>query len=167
MLLILLGLSSCNTGNRTDIQHLLSPAALPYLKSSKLIQISSYDTSGGNNDRITIEPGKKATIFNVDGPGMIVRMWFAIDSRDLYFLRRVVIRIYWDDEPRPSVEVPLGDFFGCGFKYKQYISQYLGMTSGGYICYFPMPFESSARIEIANETRQEISGFLPDRLPEV
>ncbi len=159
-LILVLSLSSCNTGYRTDIQHLLSPAALPYLKNSKLIQVSSYDTSGGNNDRISIAPGKKATILNAEGPGMIVRMWFAIDSRDPYFLRRIVIRIYWDDEIKPSVEAPIGDFFGCGFKYKPYISQFLGMTSGGYICYFPMPFERRARIEIANETRQEVFGFL-------
>lgn len=158
-LIVLLSLSSCNTGYRTDIQLLLSPAALPYLKNCKLIQVSSADTSGGNVDRINIAPGKKATIFDAEGPGMIVRMWFAIDSRDPYFLRRIVIRIYWDNEPKPSVEVPIGDFFGCGFKYKQYISQYLGMTSGGYVCYFPMPFERAARIEIVNETRQEVFGF--------
>ncbi|MEI7498867.1 MAG: glycoside hydrolase family 172 protein [Bacteroidota bacterium] len=158
-LIFLLSLTSCNTGYRTDIQHLLSPAALPYLKNSKLIQVSSYDTSGGNEDHITIAPGKKATVFDAEGPGMIVRMWFAIDSWDPYFLRRIVIRIYWDDEPKPSVEVPIGDFFGCGFKYKQYISQFMGMTSGGYFCYFPMPFERKARIEIANETRQEVFGF--------
>jgi len=160
LLLTVVAFSACNTGNRTDIQHLLSPAALPILKNSKLIQVSSYDTSGGNNDKIIIEPGKKATIFDIDGPGMIVRIWFAIDSRDPYFLRRVVIRIYWDDETRPSVEVPLGDFFGCGFKNKPYSSQYLSMTSGGYVCYYPMPFESHAKIEIVNETRQDISGFL-------
>lgn len=97
---------------------------------------------------------------NVEGPGMIVRIWFAIDSRDPYFLRRLVMRIYWDNESRPSVEVPIGDFFGCGFKYKHYISQFIGMTSGGYICYFPMPFERSARIEITNETRHMLDGFL-------
>jgi hypothetical protein len=100
------------------------------------------------------------TIFNAEGPGMIVRMWFSVNSRDPYFLRRIVMRIYWDNEPRPSVEVPFGDFFGSGFRYRQYVSQFLGMTSGGYICYFPMPFERSARIEITNETRQEIDGFL-------
>ena len=133
-LILVLSLSSCNTGYRTDIQHLLSPAALPYLKNSKLIQVSSYDTSGGNNDRISIAPGKKATILNAEGPGMIVRMWFAIDSRDPYFLRRIVIRIYWDDEIKPSVEAPIGDFFGCGFKYKPYISQFLGRISGGVCC---------------------------------
>jgi len=155
-LVMLFGLFSCNTGYRTDIQHLLSPAALPYLKKSKLIQVSSYDSSGGNNDRIYIAPGRKTDIFKAEGPGMIVRMWFAVDSRDPYFLRRMVIRIFWDDEPKPSVEVPIGDFFGCGFKYKPYITQFLGMTSGGYVCYFPMPFERDARIEIANETRQDI-----------
>ncbi len=159
VLIILLGLSSCNTGYRADIQHLLSPAALPYLKNSKLIQVSSSDSSGGNNDRVSIAPGKKLTIFDVEGPGMVVRMWFAINSSDPYFLRRIVIRIYWDDESKPSVEAPIGDFFGSGFKYRPYISQYLGMTSGGYVCYFPMPFERSARIEITNETRHEIYGF--------
>lgn len=158
--ILMLIFTGCNTGYRTDIQQLLSPAALPYLKKSKMIQVSSADSSGGNNDRISIAPGKTVTIFNTEGPGMIVRMWFAINSRDPYFLRRVVMRIYWDNESKPSVEVPFGDFFGTGFKYRQYVSQFIGMTSGGYICYFPMPFERSARIEITNETRQEVDGFL-------
>jgi len=152
-------LISCNPVNRVDIERLLSPAALPYLKQSKMIQVSSYDSTGGNNDRITIDPGKRATILNVDGPGMITRIWFTVDSRDPYYLRRIVIRMYWDKELKPSVEVPLGDFFGCGFAYTPYISEYLGMTSGGFVCYFPMPFEGHARIEVANETMQEIFAF--------
>ena len=152
-------IDSCNSGNRADIERLLSPSSLPYLKQSKLIQVSSHDTSGGNEDHIIIPAGKKATIVDVEGPGMITRIWFALDSPDPYFLRRIVIRIFWDEEKKPSVEVPLGDFFGNGFTYKPYISQYLGMTSGGYICYFPMPFEQHARIEIANETNLDIYSF--------
>lgn len=158
-LLSLYFLISCNSGNRADIERLLSPAALPYLKQSKLIQVSSHDTSGGNEDHIIIPAGKRVTILNVEGPGMITRMWFKVDSPDPYFLRRIVIRIYWDEETKPSVEVPFGDFFGNGFKYQSYISQYLGMTSGGYICYFPMPFEQNARIEISNETNLDIYSF--------
>jgi hypothetical protein len=162
-LLIALGMAfvftACNTGNRQDISRLIDPASLPYLKNSKLIQVSSFDSSGGDNDWITIAPGKKAVIFEAEGPGMISRIWLAVDSRDPYFLRRVVIRMYWDKETRPSVEVPLGDFFGNGFTYSQYASQYLGMTNGGYVCYFPMPFEAKARIEISNETLHEISGL--------
>lgn len=156
---ILLFTTSCNTGNLTDIQRLLSPAALPYLKNSRLIQVSSYNASGLNNDRILVPAGRKVTILDADGPGLISRIWMTVESKDPDFQRRIVIRMFWDNETQPSVEVPLGDFFGNGFNYTPYISQYLGMTNGGYVCYFPMPFESHARIEIANDTRQDITGL--------
>jgi hypothetical protein len=159
-LLLFLGLlTGCDTGNRADLENILSQGSLPILKSCKLIQVSSYDTSGGNNDRIIIGKGKTASILDVPGPGVIVRIWMTVDSRDPYFLRRILIRMYWDGEDNPSVEVPLGDFFGCGFAYKHYSTPFLGMTSGGYVCFFPMPFENNARIEIVNETGQEIPAF--------
>jgi len=145
--------------NRADLERLLSPASLPYAKTAKQYQIASTDSAGHNNDRITIAPGATATILNVTGPGIITRIWFTVDSRDPNFLRKLVIKMYWDDETEPSVNVPFGDFFGCGFEYRQYVSQYLGMTSGGYICYFPMPFEKSAKIQIVNETSQEVYAF--------
>jgi len=159
-MLVVLFVSSCDPStNKADLERLLSPASLPYSKPGQLFQVASTDSLGQNNDRISIPRGIAATILNVSGPGIITRIWFTVDSRDPYFLRRIVLKMYWDDEPEPSVNVPLGDFFGCGFEYKPYISQYLGMTSGGYICYFPMPFEKSARIEILNETPAEIYAF--------
>lgn len=132
---------------------------LPYLKESRMIQVSSYDTTGGNNDRINIHAGETAEIFNVQGPGVITRIWITIDSRDPYFLRRILLRMYWDDEENPSVEVPVGDFFGTGFEYIHYFSQFVGMTSGGYFSYFQMPFNKNARIEVVNETGQEVYAF--------
>jgi hypothetical protein len=152
-------LTGCENPNRADLEKILSPGALPYLKESKLVEVSSYDTSGGNNDRIVIPAGKTATILDVPGPGVIVRIWFTVDSRDPYFLRRILLRMYWDDEEDPSVEVPFGDFFGCGFGYKQYSTPYLSMSSGGYTCYFPMPFEDNAKIALVNETGQDIIAF--------
>ena len=128
-------------------------------REGKYKQASSYDSTGGNNDRISIPLGKTATIFDESGPGVITRLWITIDSRDPYFLRRILIRMYWDDETTPSVEVPVGDFFGCGFEYRHHASQYIGMTSGGYYSYFPMPFAKRARIEIVNETGQEVYAF--------
>ncbi|HSD64803.1 MAG TPA: glycoside hydrolase family 172 protein, partial [Ignavibacteriaceae bacterium] len=124
-----------------------------------MIQISSYDTTGGNNDRITLTDGEKVVLANLKGPGIISRIWCTIDSRDPYFLRRIVLRIYWDDEQDPSVEVPIGDFFGTGFQYKNYISAYTGMSSGGYYSYFPMPFNKSAKIEVENQTGQDVYAF--------
>ena len=151
--------TGCDTGYKADLEKILNPGALPYLKPSKFIQVSSTDTSGGNNDRFSIPAGKTATILDVPGPGVITRIWFTVDSRDPYFLRRILIRMYWDDEEDPSVEVPFGDFFGNGFCYRHYSTPYLSMSSGGYSCYFPMPFEDRARIEIVNETGLEIPAF--------
>ena len=94
LLFILVLLSGCENPNRADLEKFLSPGALPYLKPGKLIQVSSYDTSGGNNDRIMIPAGETATILDVPGPGVIVRIWFTIDSRDPYFLRKLLLRIY-------------------------------------------------------------------------
>jgi hypothetical protein len=157
---VILLLTACDPStNKADLQRLLSPASLPYTKKAKLFQVASTDSSGKNNDRITIPAGDTANILNVTGPGVITRIWFTVDSRDPDYLRKLVVRMYWDDETDPSVNVPLGDFFGCGFEYTPYVSQYLGMTSGGFICYFPMPFEKSARIDIVNETGQEVYAF--------
>jgi len=142
-----------------QLDNILNPSGLPFLKKSRLIQISSHDTTGGNNDRINILPNKTADIAEIEGPGVITRIWITIDSRDPYFLRRILLRFYWDGEKNPSVEVPVGDFFGTGQEYKHYISQYLGMSSGGYYCYFPMPFQKSAHIEVVNETDLEVYAF--------
>lgn len=144
---------------QTGLENLLCLSRLPYLKHSKLIQISSFDKTGGNNDSINLQAGEKATIAEMEGPGVITRLWITIDSRDPYFLRRILLRMYWDGEKNPSVEVPVGDFFGTGFEYKQYISQLMGMSSGGYFCYFPMPFNKSALIEVENQTGQEVYAF--------
>ena len=143
----------------TDLNQYTNPGALPLIKNAKMIQVSSYDTTGGNNDRINIHAGEKAEIMNVEGPGMISRIWITIDSRDPDFLRRITLRFYWDEEEDPSVEVPVGDFFGNAFEYTHYTSRHLGMSSGGYYCYFPMPFKKSARIEVQNDTDEELFAF--------
>ncbi|MDP4282189.1 MAG: DUF2961 domain-containing protein [Bacteroidota bacterium] len=152
-------MTGCESGGSADLEKILNPGYLPYLKPSKLILLSSYDTTGGNNDFISIPTGKTQTLFKVVGPGIITRVWFRLKSEDPYYLRRILIKIYWDNETDPSVEVPFGDFFGNGFEYKQYTTPYLSMSSGGYTCFFPMPFEKSARFDIVNETGQPIPEF--------
>ena len=144
---------------QSPLENILSPSRLPYLKQSKLVQISSYDTSGGNSDFIAIPDGATKSLASLQGPGVIVNIWMTIASEDKFFLRRILLRMYWDEERSPSVEVPIGDFFGTGFQYKHYITPYIGMSSGGYYSYFPMPFNKSARIEVVNQTGQEIASF--------
>ena len=67
------------------LENILSADRLPYLKSSRLLQISSFDSTGGNNDRINLHPGEKATIAQMQGPGVITHIWVTIDSRDPHF----------------------------------------------------------------------------------
>jgi hypothetical protein len=158
-LFIAFALSASGASAQNLLDDLLSPANLPALKNSKLIQISSHDTTGGNNDFIAIPDGKTAVLADIRGPGMIAHFWVTIFSKDKFFLRRIIVRMYWDGEDNPSVEVPVGDFFGTGFQYKQYTTPFIGMSSGGYYSYFPMPFNRSARIEVENQTGQEINSF--------
>lgn len=144
---------------QSQLENLLDPARLPYLKESRLVQISSFDSTGGNDDRINLRDGETAVLADVEGPGVISRIWITISSPDPHYLRRIVLRMYWDGEDEPSVEAPVGDFFGTGFAYTPYVSQFIGMTSGGYFSYFPMPFNESARIEVENQTGQHLPLF--------
>jgi hypothetical protein len=76
------------------------------------------------------------------------------------FHRQAILRMYWDGETSPSVEVPIGDFFGVGFgKQVDYQSLPLNETSGGYNCYWPMPFHQSARWTLTNLSAQPIEAF--------
>ena len=79
---------------------------------------SSADRSGGNADWVEVKAGSTATLADIKGAGSIRHIWFTINSPSPFHLRELVLRIYWDGEPDPSVEVPIGDFFGTGFEYE-------------------------------------------------
>ena len=75
---------------------------------------SSREATGANADFRTVTPGQTLTVLDVDGPGMISHLWFTLNSGEQYHLKRIVLRMYWDGEESPSVETPIGDFFGLG-----------------------------------------------------
>ncbi len=127
-------------------------------RKGKRKRISSYDKSGGNADFLIIQQGSTKTIANVKGAGCITHIWmtFASFQRDeLNVPRKIVLRIYWDGEAHPSVEAPIGDFFGLGHGItKNYASAALCMSpqdGKSFNCFFPMPFAKEAKIEIINE----------------
>lgn len=130
-------------------------------KEGRLIQYSSEDPSGGNNDKRPIAPGETLRLMDHQGAGIVRRWWITIAPRNNVEIHRtLIIRCYWDGEASPSVEVPVADFFGMGFgEWKDYISLPLNMTSGGYNCYWPMPFRESARIEVVNTGTVPIESF--------
>lgn len=107
---------------------------------------------------ITLEPGTTTTLADIQGPGAIQHIWITVDVKAY---RDTVLRMYWDEEETPSVEVPLGDFFcnGHGLRYNVVSIPIAVNPSGGFNCYFPMPFRQRARITIENQRWEPIHGF--------
>jgi hypothetical protein len=128
-------------------------------------RISSWDQTGGNRDYLTIEKGETRVIAQIGGPGCIRHIWVTIACEDPLYCRKILLRAYWDGEERPSVEVPIGDFFGVGHAaVTSYqcamlnMSQNPGSPNAAMNCFFPMPFES-ARLEVVNECEAPIRSF--------
>ena len=119
----------------------------------KSLKQSSFDRTGGNADRWPIAPGATQEVFNADGPGVITHIWFTIAAQSRNHLKEIVLRAYWDGNAKPSIETPVGDFFGLNLgQYFVYQSAFLNCSSIKALnCYFAMPFRKSARITATNE----------------
>jgi hypothetical protein len=127
--------------------------ALARLRSYKSRRSSSWDRSGGNGDAVPVEPGHTATLLDLNGAGVVTHIWFTINSKDQMHLKNLVLRAWWDGESSPSVEVPMGDFFGLGLgEYYTYQSALLAVAPVKALnAYFQMPFATAARITLTNE----------------
>lgn len=138
-------------------------SGLPGLRDFKSKRISSYHQTGGNKDSITIESGETATIGEIEASGVIKHIWITMDSDDPMIGRNALIRMYWDGEQSPSVEAPIGDFFGqsWGEAYNFISLPLAAAPQGGRALnsYFPMPFDQGATITIENQSDLPIKYF--------
>lgn len=136
-------------------------ANLPQAKDYVQKRSSSYDRSGANADARTVAPGETLTILDDSGPGLVTHIWFTIASADPWHLKALVLRAYWDGEITPSIETPIGDFFGLGLgDYYLYQSIPLSVGSDKALnCFFPMPFQKHARITVTNEGSRKVEAL--------
>ncbi len=143
-------------------------ADLIYLQEGRNRRISSWDRTGRNRDHLTIAPGEVALLAQIRGAGCIRHIWITIASEDGLYPRRILLRMYWDGEDEPSVEVPVGDFFGVGHGLiVPYMALALNIVGnpelrpnrGAMNCFFPMPFADGARLEVVNECESEVRAF--------
>lgn len=118
-------------------------------------RISSHDPYGSNYDFLVVTPGETVTIGEIEGAGIIRHIWMTTGENS-NILRGLALRMYWDGEDTPSVQCPLGDFFGLGHGKAAYMQSaplqcfYLGMN-----CWFPMPFSKGAKITVTNDAKVE------------
>ena len=126
---------------------------LARLRDYKSRRSSSWDRTGGNGDSVPVAPGQTATLLDLTGAGVVTHLWFTINSSDHMHLKNLVLRAWWDGESSPSVEVPIGDFFGLGLgEYYTYQSALLAVAPVKALnAYFQMPFATAARITVTNE----------------
>lgn len=128
------------------------------LRDSTSARVSSYDASGGNGDSRAIPPGETLELAAIPGAGCIRHIYFTILGGE-HYLRDIVLRMYWDGETDPSVEVPFGDFFGLGHEQPHFFTSLLVAVNPGtgvvgtfgFNSYFPMPFARGARLTLTNE----------------
>ena len=126
---------------------------------------SSWDRTGGNSDWLNIEPGQTVVLLDEQGPGKVTHMYWTTINAGVFHFRQLVLRAWWDGEAEPSVEVPVGDLFCVPHSMPVPVSS-LGAVvnpgsdqgvSWGLNLYLPMPFASSARIELSHDVIPGVS----------
>src|SRR5262245_21054502 len=128
---------------------------------------SSWDRSGGNWDFLVVQSGETVTLLEHDGPGCVVHVYCALAFPELTDYRDAILRCYWDGEASPSVEVPLGDFFGVAHGRIRLLRSALVAVNPGFgashrlHAYFPMPFPTRARLTLEHRGDRALGGALP------
>lgn len=87
---------------------------LPRLRGCRRRRCSSWDRTGGNRDYVKVPSGAAAILTDIKGAGCITHIWMTLACDEKHYLRKILLRMFWDGEENPSVEVPVGDFFGIG-----------------------------------------------------
>lgn len=116
------------------------------------------NNTGKGNAFEDLKAGTSKTLLNVQGAGIIQRMWFTVRDRSPEMLRSMRLRMYWDNSSKPAVDVPFGDFFGFGLsKMIKFESALFSSPEGrSFNCYIPMPYKTAAKVLITNESSNDI-----------
>ncbi len=159
-LLAATGAEAQNSGGSPATETPSLPSYARTLRYTSLKQ-GTWDRSGGNADARHIPAGGELEVFNAQGAGVITHIWFTIAARSDDHLKELVLRAWWDGKEKPSVETPIGDFFGLNLgQYVIYESAYLACSPGKSLnCYFAMPYRRSARITVTNQGRESVGAF--------
>jgi len=131
-------------------------------------RVSSFENpngvkgSGGKTNKTakgnafeTLKQGETKTLLDVEGQGIIQRIWLTVNRSPL-MLRSLRFRMFWDRESKPAVDVPMGDFFVHNLgKDVAFQSEFFSSGEGrSFNCYIPMPFRKHARITLTNEGKE-------------
>lgn len=133
---------------------------LSTLRHGRTGRCSSWDATGRNADAWTIEAGESRALADIKGPGAITHIWMTQGRH----YRECLLKITWDNSSKPSVLVPLGDFFCLGHGIVNSFQSLLFTASTAknnefsqgcaLNCYARMPFSERALVELVNESSE-------------
>lgn len=125
------------------------------------------DNVQSNWDNFNVPPGGTHVLFDTQGPGVITHIWITFLGPEIQPWaprgsanhQELMLRMFWDGNPRPAVEAPVGDFFANCFGRRSEVISLPVIVEGGdsYNAFWRMPFRESARIEIENQSQKPLS----------
>ena len=147
-------------------QTVASPSSLgdlPRLKNFSAHRVSSDNRFvGSNDDSKRIMPGETLVMADLQGPGVVSHIWVTVADNEYAWPRLVRLRVYYDGKKTPSVDVPIGDFFGVGHGYDRELNS-LPVRDSSFgrarNSYWPMPFRRSCRITATDEGNRPVTMF--------
>lgn len=103
---------------------------------------------------VRIPAGHTFPLADITGPGAIQQIWMTPTGN----WRFTILRVYWDDEETPSIECPIGDFFGMGWGQYAHLNSLAVCVNPGsaFNCYWEMPFRKRCRMTIENIAGEEM-----------
>ena len=138
---------------RLGVQSPMMMLAQP--KNFTASRVSSFARNGLNLDTLPIPlGGEEVVMADLKGPGAITHIWTTYKGAG----RDLIIRFYWDGNEHPSIEAPIGDFFGVSMGLvAPFTSVPIQNTSQGRSrnCWWYMPFNSSAKITLSNRRSED------------
>jgi len=165
-------LQIASAGSLADLAQAHQGRSMRVTSTAKLDADGPYGPKGAphpqsNRDNSNVLPGLTKVLMDVEGPGVITHIWMTFLGPEPHAWARqgsanhqeMLLRIYWDDNERPGVEAPVGDFFANGFgRRSEVISMPVVVEDAdSYNCFWHMPFRRAARMEILNQSDKPIS----------
>lgn len=112
----------------------------------------------------SIRAGEEKVLMDIQGSGIIHRMWCTLSQRAPKDLRSYVLRMYWDNAEKPAVEAPFGDFFGAILgEMRPFESELFSSPEGRSFNFtLPMPFRTGAKVTLTNDSEDDLNQFFFD-----
>ena len=141
----------------------VDPLQLAEIKDFTAHRVSSNNPDlNSNDDSKRPIPGETVVLADLTGPGVVRHIWLTVASNEYGWPRLLRLRVYYDGSSTPSVDAPIGDFFGVGHGLERTLNSLIVRDSSigrSRNSYWPMPFKQRCRITVTNEGRRRVSNL--------